>query len=71
MKLTGIFVENMLYYSYLEIAIDMVKELTKYITIIMVIYFYYLHIKLNESYQNQAEVKINNIGSISSSSLGH
>ena len=69
MKITSLFVENMLYYSYLEIAIDMVKELIKYITFIMVIYFYYLHNKHSNSIQKVSSVKINNINSINSSSF--
>ena len=69
LKITSIFVENMLYYSYLEITIDMVKELTKYITFMMVIYFYYLHNKYSDNNQKEASVKINNISSISSSSF--
>ena len=74
MKITSLFVENMLYYSYLEIAIDMVKELIKYITFIMVIYFYYLHNKLSNISQKEDSVKISNssissISSISSSSF--
>lgn len=75
LKLANLFVENMEYYSYMEIGIDMVKEVIKYISFIIVIYFYYLHNKYNEndnnnSKQNQTSVNIsNNISSISSSSF--
>ena len=74
LKLANLFVENLKYYSYMEIGIDMVKEITKYISFIMVIYFYHLHNKYNDndsndSRQNQTSVNISNISSISSSSF--
>jgi hypothetical protein len=66
LKISSLFVENMLYYSYLEIIIDIVKELIKYIIFLTVIYFYYLHNKFSDSEQNQTSVKISNFSSVSS-----
>lgn len=71
LKISSVFVENLQFYSYMEIGIDMVKELTKYISFIIVIYFYYLHNKYNDgndSNKNQTSVNVSNISSISSSS---
>ena len=75
MKILSLFLENNSYHSYLEIASDMFKELSKYFSFIMVIYFYYLDNKYlaekvedkknnqqkEESNQNNQTVQINQV----------
>ena len=75
MKILSLFLENNSYHSYLGIASDMFKELSKYISFIMVIYFYYLDNKYlaekvedkknnqqkEESNQNNQIVQINQV----------
>jgi len=57
MKILDVIIENNLYHSYLEIATDMFKELTKYFCFSMVIYFYYLD---NKYLKEKEEEKNNN-----------
>ena len=57
LKILDVVVENNLYHSYMEIATDMFKELTKYFCFTLVIYFYYLDIKY---LQKKEEDKKNN-----------
>ena len=75
MKILSLFLENNSYHSYLEITSDMFKELSKYFSFIMVIYFYYLDNKYlaekvedkknnqqkEESNQNNQTVQINQV----------
>ena len=48
MRIFGVIIENKLFHSYMEIATDMFKELSKYFCFTMVIYFYYLDVRYLE-----------------------
>ena len=57
MRILDVIIENTLYHSYSEIAMDVFKELTKYFSFSMVIYFYYLD---NKYLKEKEEEKKNN-----------
>ena len=71
LKILGLFIENQLYFSYMEMICDIFKEVGKYLSFCLVISIYYLFNKYikEEDYDfanssNQGEVNISNISSI-------
>ena len=61
LKILGLFIDNPLYCSYMEMACDLFKEVGKYLTFVLVISVYYLYNKyvkdINFSFVNESSIQ--------------